>query len=345
MNRALVVTEDHKLICRDIADPRPQRYQAMVDILGCGICATTDREIIRGCQPFHSDYPCVLGHEAIGRVIEVGPGVRHLKRGNLVTRPAVILPGTSRDGLASAWGGFAQRGLVWDRRSLVEDGHVWAADHYVALRQNVVPADRPLRELVLGISLSETADWIGNIGPMRGKRVCIAGTGIAGLSMALWSKLAGATEVIVIGRRAARLEVARQVGADHTLTAGEDDLPEAVRTLTGGTGVDVFMEAVGKPDQINVGLGVVAPGGLVAVYGVPSGQRYELTFGAGPGDCRVAQFPACEHRAYPWVTTAMRRGWVPTDILMSHEWPFDQWERAFQQVADGEVVKGFLRMA
>ncbi len=344
MNKALIVTKNHTLDWREISDPVPGPYQALVRIMGCGICSTTDREIIRGRQPYHSEYPCVLGHEGIGQVISIGNRVRTFKPGDWVTRPTAILPGTTWDGMASGWGGFAELGLVTDRQTMMADGDSSFADDYTALRQNVIHAVRPLREMVLGISLAETANWIGNLGSLRDKTVCISGTGIAGLSLALWAKLSGAALVIVLGRRASRLDLAKNIAADEAIDVTQQDVKSAVHGYTKSIGVDFFLEAVGKPDQINLGLSVIKPGGTIALYGVTPGQNYDLTFSAGSGHCQIRQFPACDHLAYPWVMNAMTRGWIPVDQMMTHAWPFADWLQAFEQVERGEVVKGYLEI-
>ena len=64
--RVLVVNNEHKLELRDIPQPRITPFEALVKIKACGICSTTDNEIIRGTQPYHKGYPCLLGHEAVG---------------------------------------------------------------------------------------------------------------------------------------------------------------------------------------------------------------------------------------------------------------------------------------
>jgi threonine dehydrogenase-like Zn-dependent dehydrogenase len=344
--RALVVEPGARPIAlREIFMPKPGQYEALVRMRGCGICSTTDWEIIKGRQPFHHDYPAVLGHEAVGEVIETGPGVESFRAGDLVSRPVAIWPGEKRDGLASAWGGFAEYGVVRDAQAMVRAGDRSLEQDYTALRQQVLPAGLSTAEAVLVISLAETASWFRHLPPLGGKSVAIAGTGIAGLGMVLWSLFAGAGTILVLGRREERLELARKVGATHGIDVTAGDVPARVRAQNGGRGVDAFLEAVGLPDQIELGLACLAPGGTVAVYGVPEGQRYALSWGAGPGNARIAQYPAEEHLAYGWVTRMMGRGLIPTALLMTHRWTLDGCEDAFAAVAEGSVVKGWIEFA
>ncbi len=342
--RALVVTRPDEMELREIAAPKIGPYEALVRILGCGICSTTDWELIHGRQPFHNDYPAVLGHEALGEVVETGAKVTSFKTGDRVTRPVSIWPGEKRDGLASAWGGFAEYGIVRDRLAMTRAGDASLENDYTALRQNVISPALKLEEAILAISLSETASWFRHLPSVGGKTVCVGGTGIAGLSMILWSQLAGAERIFVLGRREERLDLGRRLGATHGLNVKHGSIPARLREQNEGRGVDFFLEAVGLPDQIGVGLSVLAPGGTLAIYGVPEGQKYDLSWNGGPGWANIAQLPAEEHRAYPWVTRLLERGVIPVKDLMTHHWKLAEYGAAFDAVRDGAVVKGWLEI-
>lgn len=342
--KALVVSSPGVLELRDISAPEPGLHDALVRMIACGICSTTDSELIKGTQPYHRDYPAVLGHEGVGEVVSVGARVRHLKIGDRVTRPCAIWPGTVQDGLASAWGGFAEYGIVRDRRALVEDGEVsWETD-YTALRQNVLPATMTPAQAVLGIALAETASWLHLMPSVGGRRVCVSGTGIAGLAIALWCKLAGASQVIVLGRRDERLNLAREIAADATVNVTTEPTRERVLELTGGRGVDFYAEAVGHRDQINTGLAVLAAGGEIGIYGAAPEQSYALEWGHSRGHASVRLAPANEHQTFPWVADLFRRGWIPEDAFGLRSWKFEDYEQAFAAVKAGEVLKAMLVM-
>lgn len=342
--RALIVHGNDKMELGSIPEPKPGPFEALVRIRGCGICATTDWELIHGRQPYHSSYPAVLGHEAIGEVVELGSKVTSFRVGDLVTRPVAIWPGKERDGFFSAWGGFADYGFILDRVAMQAENDTSFENDYTALRQNVVPAGIKLPEAILAISLAETASWFRHLPSVGGKSVCIAGTGIAGLSMIIWSVFSGAKNIIVLGRRDSRLQLALELGASYGVNITKDFTPQRVRELNSGLGADFFLEAVGLPDQVQVGLSVLAPGGVIAIYGVPEGQRYELDWSAGPGAATIAQYPAQEHLSYEWVTKLMLQNLIPTPKLMTHSWPLDKFRSAFEAVSEGSVVKGWLEI-
>lgn len=336
--KGLIVTADHRLELRELGAPEPGPYEALVRIRACGICSTTDRELVAGTQPYNSSYPCLLGHEAVGEVVRTGAKVRSFAPGDWVTRPVGIWPGESRDGLASAWGGFAEYGIVRDRVAMAADGDGSLSNDYTALRQNrIAAAGLGVHELVLAISLAETASWTWGLPPLGGRSVCVAGTGIAGLSIALWAKLTGARRVTVLGRRAGRLDLARAVAADCAIDTGAAGWTTQVGT------VDVFCDAVGSRSLLQAGLGLLTPDGTAAIYGViPGGHGIEAAALSGR---RLITPSAEEHLAYAWVLDAIRRGLVPVDCLMTNRWPLARAVEAFAAVGDGDVVKGMIELS
>ena len=337
--KALVVQSPGHLEMHDIPAPVPGEREALVKIDCCGICGTTDRELVAGTQPYHSQYPAVLGHESTGVVVEVGPGCSKYRVGDRVTRPAAILSGETRDGLTSCWGGFAEFGIVREPPPGVEPD-------YTASRQLVVDSRLTPEQAALAISLAETASWVWQLPPLGGRTAVVSGTGCAGLSIALWCKMAGA-RVIVLGRRDGRLETARRIAADETVnvrTAGgaAGDVAAAVRALA-PDGADVFCDACGARDQIVLAAAVCREGGLWARYAVEPSGGYDEPAGGAPG-LRRAIPEASEHLAYAWVAGQLLRGAIRADDFLTHRWPFADFAEAFAAVGRGEVVKGCLHI-
>ncbi|MFD0749789.1 zinc-binding dehydrogenase [Mucilaginibacter calamicampi] len=345
MMKGLVVTTDHRAELKNISLPSPGPFEALVKILACGICSTTDSELIRGTQPNNSEYPCLLGHEGIGEVIQIGANVKYFKTGDWVTRPAGILPGTTRDGLTSAWGGFAEYGLVTDYKALAESGSKAMLNDYTALRQNVLTNGPQvgLAASVLSIALAETLDWSEKLS-MANSTVCVNGTGIAGLSLVLWAKLAGASKVIALGRRTERLALAKELGADELINISDKTGIDEVKALSNG-GVDVFMEATGVASQMEVAIRSLKPGGTVGVYGVATDNIYKLDWRWFPPDIRFMMHEPQEHLARARVIDLIAKGKIPVEKLMTHNWPLDDFQQAFDAVQAGKVVKAMLIIA
>ncbi len=120
--QAAIVVEPGTVQVRQIPIPAPGPFEALVRIEACGLCGTTDRHLVAGTQCYHQadHYPAVLGHEAVGTVIEVGAKVSGFKLGDRVVRATSVWPGEKRGDLFSAWGGFAEYGIVRDRLALID---------------------------------------------------------------------------------------------------------------------------------------------------------------------------------------------------------------------------------
>ena len=121
--RAAVVREPNQIGVETVPEPAIGDYDALVRIVGCGVCTGTDRHILSGDFPWMAPYPFILGHESIGRVIEVGANVRYLTPGDLVLRPTAVRGGQTLNGVRAVWGGYAEYGVVAgdpDRRRLID---------------------------------------------------------------------------------------------------------------------------------------------------------------------------------------------------------------------------------
>ena len=331
--KALVVPAMGRLEIRDIAEPEPGPYDALVRIECCGICNSTDTKLIDGTMYWAPPFPFVLGHESCGTVTRVGPKVRKFRVGDRVTRPVAFWSG-SRPGLNIASGGFAELGIVRDADAMAADGDNSLAEDYTAQRQLVVPSTLTPIEASLAISLSETASMLRHLPNLRGKKVAVAGTGIAGLTFVLWCNLAGAT-VISIGRRQPRLNEAVQLGADMTLDTSHGDVAGNLSKLAGGK-VDGIIEATGDAKLANELLAALSRSGFAAAYGVPpTGVSYNK---------RWQSLPVEEHLSLHWVCNLLRRGWVKADWFVSHSWSFSDIVSLFDEVREGRVRKGFVRI-
>jgi D-arabinose 1-dehydrogenase-like Zn-dependent alcohol dehydrogenase len=87
--KTLVVDDKHQLSIREIPVPKYKECQALVKTLSCGVCNGTDLKLIHGNFKNFSTYPAALGHEGVGKVVEVGSKVRNLKIGDMVLLPFV----------------------------------------------------------------------------------------------------------------------------------------------------------------------------------------------------------------------------------------------------------------
>lgn len=336
MMKAFAVFEPEKMGFVDIPIPEPGDYEALVKIEACVICNSTDLMIIK--TSFGCGFPLILGHESIGKVIKAGKKVRHLKVGDMVTRANAVPEGYNKE-FNSGFGGFAEYGVVKDAASMREDG--FDEDSLRWVHNKVVAPELSLEQASLVIALSETASCLMQFEPLEGKNVVVMGTGIAGLSMVLFSKIMGVKKVICIGRRKERLEVAKKLGADAGFLAGDENLNNKIMKLTENSGADHILEASGNFNVFKNGFPFLKNGGTVAIYGVPEKPFIIDTYNA-PKSFKVFTFSPNEQIATEYVCDLLKQSKIPADVLLTHKWSFGQLPEALEIVRRGEVLKGIV---
>ena len=262
MKAAVVVAPD-ELVITDLHDPEVGPYEALCENLYGAVCTGTDRHIVAGIFEFAQPCPTILGHETIGRVIEVGDRVRHFKAGDLVTR--VGAPTSAKGEYTVTWGGFATLGVARDHWAMARDG--LSSAEYSAHRVNqIIPTGIGPDEATMLITWRETLSYATRMGVSAGARVLVIGSGGNGLAFANHAANLGARCVAVLGA-ANREEVAYAVGATHYACYSRDEAAAELHEVV-GEGFDFVIDAVGRQGNADMGLAVVAPGGCVGIYGM-----------------------------------------------------------------------------
>src|SRR5436853_621230 len=222
-----------------------------------------------------SDAGVVMGHEAIGVVESVGADVSTIKAGDFVVMPFAWSDGTCdfcREGLQTSCvhGGFfgnaeiagAQAEAV---RVPLADGTLYA-----------LPAGRDDALLPSLLTLSDVmgtghhAAVAARVG--QGKSVAVVGDGAVGLCGVIAARRLGAEQIIILGRHADRIALAREFGATDVVSERGDEAAERVRELTGGYGVHSVLECVGLEQSMLTAVGIARPGGAVGRVGVPQDE-------------------------------------------------------------------------
>ena len=246
-----------------------------------------------------SDTGRVMGHEAIGVVEDVGTDVRTIKRGDFVIMPFAFSDGTCvfcHDGLQTSCvhGGFfgttevagAQAEAV---RIPLADGTLFPIGAH---------ADDALMPSLLTLSdvmgTGHHAAIIARVAP--GKSVAVVGDGAVGLCGVIAAKRLGAEQIIILGRHADRIALAKDFGATDVVSERGEAAVERVRELTGGYGVHSVLECVGLEQAVNTAISIARPGGAVGRVGVPQEQTIpgsepafynNVTVGGGPAPVRA----------------------------------------------------------
>jgi len=343
--RAAVVPEPGKIALVELPEPTYNDYEALVEILTCSICSGTDTHIVDDHFPMRA-YPCVLGHESIGRVIEVGSAVRNLKPGDLVLRPTAVRPGETLGGYNSMFGSFVDYGIVADAAAIMADtprGQTPKLPPF-ALAQQVTPPDFDPDLAGAFITFKETLSFLYRLGVQPGHSTLILGSGTVGLSFALGAKLIGATPVIVTGRRPEALATARRFGADQVINVSTENLVDAVKGYTNGLGVDFAVEAVGDWDVLQAGIRTLADNGQIGIYGVASNRVATMDWSGTARNWALRFVQPKEEQVHNQVLDQMRLGMIDLRQFVSHTVPFAEIRAGFDLVRNKQATKVVVKI-
>jgi threonine 3-dehydrogenase len=255
------------LTLEEAAVPSPRADEVLLKVQAASICGTDVRiydwseSMQRWIQP-----PVIIGHEFAGEVVEVGSEVRRLRPGDRVSVESRIACGecyqcdTGAKHLCTNLkiigihrnGGFAQYATV-------PKGSTWKISDSLSIEAACIMD-------ALGLAVHAALDE-----DVSGYRVVVFGSGPTGILAAAAAKAGGAEKVIVIGTTEYRLDLARQMGADHIVNIKEAEPTEAIMELTNGKGADLVLEMSGAQSAINVGLEIIRKGGKFTAFGVPRG--------------------------------------------------------------------------
>ena len=231
----------------------------MVDVVGCGICAT-DLHLLDGSISLYQP-PKVLGHEVGGVVRSVGAAVRHVTPGDAVALDTSVACKT-------CFHCREARPFMCPNRLAVGAGfsehNVVPASVVYKLPPGVPPFMGALAE---PLSCAIHAVERGELRPADS--VAIIGGGALGLLVLVVARLSGATQVVVSDLDGTRREMARRLGATRVVDPGSEDLLSVAREMTDGRGVDCAFEAVGTQATIEQAFELPRQGGTLVQVSVP----------------------------------------------------------------------------
>jgi alcohol dehydrogenase len=253
----------------EVPDPAVQQpTDAIVRIDSATICGT-DLHILKGDVP-EVQPGTILGHEAVGTVVELGDAVTTLEPGDRVLVSCITSCGRCRFckeghyGLCTGGGGWIFGHLIDGLQA--ELARVPFADTSVYKVPDELSAEQVLFVADILPTSYEVGVLNGDVQP--GDTVAVVGAGPIGLAAIMTAKLYTPGRIVAIDLAPARLEKALEFGADLVIDNGREDAVEQVLQLTGGLGADVAIEAVGVPETFELCADLVRPGGHVANVGV-----------------------------------------------------------------------------
>lgn len=341
----------------------PRAGELLCKVTGGGLCHS-DLSLLNGNRPRPT--PLVLGHEGCGEVVEVGPGVRDMKPGDKVIfqfsascgRCVPCLEGKPQ--LCEGHRAARAKGEIMGGGSRLKDasgatiahhsGISCFAEYTVIDRGSAVKieADLPPQQGALfGCAVMTGAGAVLNTARVRpGDQVAIVGLGGVGMNGLLGAKMAGARRIIAVDIDDAKLGLARQLGATHTVNAKDADHVQQVKDITGG-GVDFAVELAGNVKALETAYALLAWGGKVVTAGLaPALSQFSFEaadlvsqekgiLGSYMGSCVPV-------RDIPMFVEAYLEGRMPVDRLVSGTVGFEELNAGFDRLADGAVIRQVL---
>jgi S-(hydroxymethyl)glutathione dehydrogenase/alcohol dehydrogenase len=358
MKAAILNAAGANLEIADIPRPEPRAGEVLVKVRACGVCHT-DLHVIKGEVAF--PMPCVLGHEISGTVVALGPGVSGLSTGERVVSSFIMPCGScyycerGRDDLCETFFAYNRlKGTLYDgetRLRAADGSPIWMysmgglAEFAVVPATDVfsLPPELPLEDsAILGCAIFTAYGAARNGADLqRGESVAVVATGGVGSNLIQIARAFGAAPIIAIDVRDDKLAAARDLGATHTVNGRAEDVASRVREITGGRGVDVAFEALGRPETFVQATSVVRDGGRAVMVGIaPTGVTapIEITRLVRRGIRIIGSYGARTRVDLPAVLALARAGAIDASRTITRRYSLDQVADAYAALSGGEII-------
>jgi len=260
---AILVEQKKPLQIEEIVLPETLDIgQVLVEFFYSGICGSQIGEIdgVKGPDKW---LPHLLGHEASGRVLAIGPGVKHIKPNDTVVahwRPSKGIEATPAK-------------YQWQGKT-VNAGWVTTFNKHAIISENrltTIPANTDLKAAALyGCAVTTGFGVVDNRARIRlGETVVVFGAGGIGLNIVQAASLAGASSIVAVDLFDNRLEMAKQCGATVVINASKSDVWKSLAEIFKDEAPDVFIDNTGNAEIISRGYELIKASGRVILVGVP----------------------------------------------------------------------------
>jgi threonine dehydrogenase-like Zn-dependent dehydrogenase len=350
--KAAIFVEPGRIVIDDKPVPNVGPLDALIRVTTTTICGT-DVHILKGEYPVAKGL--TIGHEPVGVIEKLGSAVKGYEEGQRVIAGAITPSGwsnaclcgaCSQDGAGTRHGWKPMGG--WKFGNTI-DGcqaeYVLVPDAMANLAR--VPDSLTDEQVLMCPDIMSTGFSGAESARIRiGDTVAVFAQGPIGLCATVGAKLSGASAVIGVDRLPERLQIARQMGADHVVDASRVDPVEEILRLTEGRGVDVAIEALGTQQTFEACLRVLRPGGTLSSLGVYSTDlKIPLAaFAAGLGDHRIITTlcPGGKERMRR-LMSVIEAGRVDLGAMVTHRFKLDDIEAAYDLF--GHQRDGVLKVA
>jgi len=334
--KTLIVDSKYELSIREVPMPKYKECQALVKMLSSGVCNGTDLKLIHGSFKNIDTYPATLGHEGVGKVVEVGSKVQNLKVGDIVMLPFIE---GKLDDVYSAWGAYSEYAVVGDAGAYIANGMGPGTPEFSEgyFAQTVIkPEDKvdPV-EATMIVTFREVLSSMRRFQFQPNENVFVMGAGPVGLCFTKFSRLLGLKTVICSDIDDEKVACAKAMGADYAFNSKTTDVNDEVKKLF-PDGIDHVVDAVGINELINQALGLVKYNGKVCCYGISPELGMNLNWSKAPYNWTIqfVQMPSKieEAEAHAQVMSWINLGVLNPKDFISDVFDFENILEAFKLV-------------
>ena len=340
---------DYRL--EEVDTPRAGEGEMILKVEACGVCAG-DTKAFAGAasfwgfdgQPKYIKEPMIPGHELVGEVVEIGPGVKgDWKPGDRICPEQIVPCGECI---------FCETGRYWMCEKHDLFGFQYNVNggmaEYIRLTKETrpykVPADMPLEKAVLTEPYGCSFHCVERAQITTTDFVVLSGAGTLGLGMVGAVRQANPKCFVVLDINDDRLKHAKAFGADIVMNPAKEDVVAKIKEMTRGYGCDIYIEASGHPSSVIQGLDMIRKLGRFvefSVFGEAVTVDWSIISDRKELDLLGAHLsPYCFDTVIDWIGS----GKLPTDGVVTHKFPLKDWKEAFHiaKTAEDGALKVIL---
>lgn len=346
MQKGAFMRGTDKMVIKEIPVPEVGEKQVLIQLEYVGICGSDVHYFHTGaCGAYKVDLSedFMLGHECAGTVVELGAGVTSLKVGDRVALEPGITCGKCE---------FCKSGhynLCPDVVFLATPPVQGCNEEYIAFPEDMcfkLPDNVSTLEgsLIEPLSVGFHAANQGEVGV--GDTVVILGGGCIGLVTLLSCKAHGAGTVIVADLVDARLEKAKELGADYVINSGREDVFKEIEKLTQGRGADKVFETAGSPVTIAQTPFFVRMGGTIVLVGLSSKEEINYNFAQIMAKEATIKSVFRYRNIYPKAIAAVASGAIDLKGIATHIFDLDHIQEAYDEAVNNktDLVKAVVKI-
>lgn len=368
MRAAVLRAPGEPLSIETIPTPRPRANEVLLKVAACGLCHS-DLHVLGGAIAFPT--PCVLGHEVSGTIVELGPGMLtgELAVGQNVAGAFLMPCGqckacrAGRDDLCYPFFQLNRlKGVLYDGETRLSDrdgNPIWMysmgglAEYCVVPATSVTPIPdnlSPKNTAILGCAAMTAYGAVRRGADLRfGETVAVVATGGVGSMILKFAKVMGARQVIALDVDDDKLTAAKTMGATHTVNLLSTNAREAVMEMTGGYGVDVAFEALGRPATWNTALDILADGGRMVPIGLGAGVQsaeVQINRTVRRSQSIIGSYGARTRVDLPAVVDMAARGLIEVDDVVNQVFSLDDVNLGYDKLRAGTMSgRGIVDMS